>query len=338
MNTPMLTTYSMWSLFRNCRKACDWRYRRELVPLERNHNLNFGSLIHECLEIWHRDRDLKQVLDFIDRACPNRAQEDREQRDWHLATAMMKGYAARYQTEEFEVVALEKTFKGKIVNPATRASSRSFVLAGKVDGIVRIGDEFFLLEHKTASQIDADYLERLWTDFQIILYAWYIEQTQGLRIAGILYNILVKARLQQGQGETEAEFEERRAALIAKSKTGKSSAKRKLPESDETFQERLHVKYTDLGMFHRETLYISRDQFRSLQEELWELTQNFLDARRRGVFYRNTGFCFHYHRPCAYFPLCRSNGSPNVIENLYQQVPPHEELRDGESIEDAPAF
>ena len=54
MNTPMLTTYSMWSLFRNCRKACDWRYQRELVPLERNHNLNFGSLIHECLEIWHR--------------------------------------------------------------------------------------------------------------------------------------------------------------------------------------------------------------------------------------------------------------------------------------------
>lgn len=338
MNTPMLTTYSMWSLFRNCRKACDWRYQRELVPLERNHNLNFGSLIHECLEIWHRDRDLKQVLDFIDRACPNRAQEDQEQRDWHLATAMMKGYAARYQTEEFEVVALEKTFKGKIVNPATRASSRSFILAGKVDGIVRIGDEFFLLEHKTASQIDADYLERLWTDFQIILYAWYIEQTQGLRIAGILYNILVKARLQQGRGETEAEFEERRRILIAKSKTGKSSAKRKLPESDETFQDRLCAKYADLGMFHRETLYISRDQFRSLQEDLWELTQAFLDARRRGVFYRNTGFCFHYHRPCAYFPLCRSDGSPNVIENLYQQVPPHEELRDGESIEESPAF
>jgi len=91
-------------------------------------------------------------------------------------------------------------------------------------------------------------------------------------------------------------------------------------------------------MFHRETLYISRDQFAALQAELWELTQAFLDARRRGVFYRNTTFCFHYHRPCAYFPLCRSGGSPNVIENLYHKVPPHEELRDGASIEEAPAF
>ena len=100
----------MWSLFRNCRKACDWRYLHELVPLERDHNLSFGSLIHECLEIWHRDRDLERVLDHIDRACSNRAQDERELRDWHLATAMMKGYAARYSTEEFEVVALEKTF------------------------------------------------------------------------------------------------------------------------------------------------------------------------------------------------------------------------------------
>jgi len=250
----------------------------------------------------------------------------------------MKGYASCYPAEEFDVVSLERTFDGKIINPATGASSRSFVLAGRVDGIVRIGDEHYLLEHKTASQVDADYLERLWTDFQIVLYSRYVEQTLGVRIAGVLYNILVKARLQQGRGETEAEYEARRAALIAKSKTGKTSAKRKLPESDDTFQDRLAVKYAEPGMFHREMLYISRDRFETLQAELWELTQAFLDARRRGVFYQNTAFCFHYRRPCAYFPLCRSGGSPNVIDNIYRKVPPHEELRDEASVEEAPAF
>ena len=65
---------------------------------------------------------------------------------------MMTAYAARYAAEEFEVVALEKTFEGPIVNPATGAASRSFVLAGKVDGIVRIGGDYFILEHKTAAQ------------------------------------------------------------------------------------------------------------------------------------------------------------------------------------------
>ena len=338
MGAATITTYSMWSLFRNCRKACEWRYIHELVPLEQDHNLAFGTVIHKCLEVWHGTRNLEAVLDHIDRTYPNRDQVADQKRDWHLAVAMMKGYASCYPTEEFEVVSLETTFDGKIINPATGASSRTFVLAGRVDGIVRIGDEHYLLEHKTASQVDADYLERLWTDFQIVLYSRYVEQALGVRIAGVLYNILVKARLQQGRGETEAEYEARRAALIAKSKTGKTSAKRKLPESDDTFQERLAAKYAEPGMFHREMLYISRDRFETLQAELWELTQAFLDARRRGVFYQNTAFCFHYRRPCAYFPLCRSGGSPNVIDNIYRKVPPHEELRDEASVEEAPAF
>lgn len=325
---PMVTTYSMWSLFRNCRKAVDWRYLQHLVPLERDRNLHFGSLIHECLESWHRDRDLARVLDHIDRRCASRAQDEDQRRDWHHATAMMKGYAARYAEEKFEVVALEDAFSNMpIVNPATGAASRSFVLAGKVDGIVRIDGDYYLLEHKTASQLGSDYLERLWTDFQITLYAWYLEQMHGFQITGILYNILVKTRLQQSQGETEEEFQARRAELLAKSKTGKTTAKRKLPESDEEYQQRLAEKYNDPAMFHREMLYLSRDRFEVLRSELWELTQAFLDARRRSVFYQNTSFCFNHQRPCPYFALCRSNGNPNVIENFYQRVEPHEELR-----------
>ena len=60
--SPMITTYSMWSLFRNCRKAVDWRYIQHLVGLERDGNLHFGSLVHQCLELWHQCRDLGRVL------------------------------------------------------------------------------------------------------------------------------------------------------------------------------------------------------------------------------------------------------------------------------------
>lgn len=326
-STPMVSTYSMWSLFRNCRKAVEWRYLDQLVPIQRNRNLHFGSLIHECLQIWHQRRDLAEVLAVIDRLCPNRLQDENQRRDWHLAKAMMTAYATRYAAEELEVVGLEKNFEGPIINPATGAASRSFMLAGKVDGIVRIGGEHFILEHKTAAQVDGDYLEKLWTDFQITIYAHYIEQTMGIPITGILYNVLVKAKLQQGKGESEEEFQERRADLLARSKTGKTTAKRKLPESDDEYQARLAEKYTDTAMFHREMLYLSRDRFDILRSELWELTQAFLDARRRGVFYQNTAFCFNYQRPCAYFALCRSNGNSNVIENFYQRVAPNEELR-----------
>jgi hypothetical protein len=332
---PRISTYSMWSLFRNCRKACEYRYLLGLVSREKDPNLSFGSLIHECLQIWHGSGDLASVLEFIDRACATRVADEGVRKDWHLARAMMTGYAARYPSEEFSVVALERTFEGPIINPATGAASRTFVLAGKVDGIVRIGGDHYILEHKTAATIDADYLERLWTDFQIAIYSHYVEETLGIPITGVIYNVLGKARLQQSKGETEDEYQARRAELLEKSKTGKTSAKRIFPESDEDYQARLVAKYADIEMFHREMLYLSRDRFEILQAELWELTQAFLDARRRGVFYQNTSFCFNYNRTCAYFPVCRSNGNPNVIENFYTIAPPHEELR---APETEPAF
>jgi hypothetical protein len=326
-SSPMTSTYSMWSLFRNCRKACEYRYEIGLVPREKDPNLSFGSLIHECLQTWHGTRDLAAVIDFIDRACTSRRDDDNVRRDWHLARAIMTGYATRYPQEEFEIVALEKTFEGAIINPATGASSRSFVLAGKVDGIVRIGGDHYILEHKTAATIDADYLERLWTDFQIAIYSYYVEQALGIPITGVIYNVLGKARLQQSKGETEEEYQTRRAELLERSKTGKTTAKRKLPESDEEFQARMALKYLEPEMFHREMLYLSRDRFDVLRAELWELTQALLDARRRKVFYQNTAFCFNYNRTCAYFPICRSNGNPNVIDNFYTIEAPHEELR-----------
>ena len=63
--SPMVSTYSMWSLFRNCRKAVDWRYLQHLAPLERDRNLHFGSIIHECLQVWHQSRDLAEVAHHL---------------------------------------------------------------------------------------------------------------------------------------------------------------------------------------------------------------------------------------------------------------------------------
>ena len=327
---PVEVTYSALSMFRDCRKAFQNRHIRQLVPVQTDDNLRFGSLIHNCLEQWHGGMSLDAVLDDIDHACERRAVDPDVKQMWHLARAMMRGYATRYPSEQWEVVALEKTFSGPIINPETGAASRSFVLSGKVDGIVKMPDGCYVLEHKTASAIDGDYLDKLWTDFQITIYAHYIEQTMGIPITGILYNVLVKAKLQQGKGETEEEYQERRAELLAKSKTGKTTAKRKQPESNEDFQQRLAEKYSDPELFHREMLYLSRDRFEILQAELWELTKAMLEARRRGMYYQNSSQCYNfagYHRNCSYLPICKAGDNPVLIENLYRNVAPNAELR-----------
>ena len=336
---PVVSTYSMWSLFRNCRKAVDWRYQQRLVPLQRDRNLHFGSLIHECLQVWHQRRDLDEVLALIDRLCPNHLQDDNQRRDWHLAIAMMKAYAAQYAAEDFEVIALEKNFEGPIVNPATGAASRSFVLAGKVDGIVRIGGEHFILEHKTAAQIDSDYLEKLWTDFQITIYAHYVEQTMGIPITGILYNVLVKAKLQQSKGETEEEFQDRRAELLAKSKTGKSSAKRRHARDRRRVPDapRREVRRTRRCSIARcctcpaTVLTSSAPNCGNSRRPSWTPAAAASSTRTPHSASTTSGLA-------PTLPSAAPTAIPNLIENFYQRVAPNEELRVLPADAPEPAF
>lgn len=321
-------TYSALSMFRNCRRMFEYRYIKHLIPIKADDdNLRFGSLIHSCLEKWHGGASLTAVLEDIDRQCEKRSFDADVKQMWHLARAMMRGYAKAYPTENFNVIALEKTFSGPIINPETGAASRSFVLCGKVDGILNLPDGNYILETKTASGIDAGYLDKLWTDFQITIYSHYVERYLNIPITGIIYNVLVKAKLKQSAGETEDEFHERYLALAAKNKSGKSTAQRQMPETDYQFATRLDEKYAEPGMFHREVIYLDQSRFPILQAELWELTKSMLDARRRGVWYQNTSQCFAWNRPCAYLPICKSGDNPVLIENLYQIEAPNTELR-----------
>jgi len=328
-------TYSALNIFRNCPRKYKLRYIDLLRRPEQPEATAFGTLIHEALRLWYTlpadGHRLLAILDFVDKQFGARAADPRQKAQWHLARAMMVGYAARYAGEEFEVLHVEKGFEGEIRNPDTGRLSQTFTIAGKVDGTVRAEGELYLIEHKTASSLTSDYLDRLWTDTQIALYCFYLRQ-QGLPIVGVIYNVLLKARLQQRSGETQEQYEARRTALAAKNKSGRSTAKRQEPESDEEFQARLAEWYSRPEAFHRERIYLSEDRLAMLQEEVWEATQQYLDAKGRGKWPMNTSYCFSFQRPCEYLPYCQSGFSPIVRDNLYQVAAPHEEL-EGSSVD-----
>ena len=338
-NDKTLLTYPALNTFRNCPRKYKNRYLDNLRPRERAEALSFGSAIHTAIELWYRSSEaesrLRDVLAYIDDAFENRVVDSSQMVQWHLATAMIRGYAERYATEEFEVVEVEKEFVGEIRNPDTGRQSQTFRIAGKVDGIVRCHDGLYLLEHKTASSVDASYLDKLWTDTQIALYCYYLREL-GYPIVGVIYNVLLKSRLKQGKGETQEEYEVRHAELAAKNKSGKSTAKRQMPETDDEFQARLTEWYSRPEAFHREFIYLSEDRLAMLQDEVWEITQQYLDARRRGKWLLNTSNCFSYQRPCEYLAYCQSGFNPNVADNLYEIALPNEELSRVDS--EAPPF
>ena len=178
--TKSVLTYSALNTFRNCPRKYKHRYIDCLRPREKPEALSFGSVIHGAIELWYQSaangNRLRAILDFIDQQFPKRIGDDAQKAAWHLARAMFTGYASCYPDENFEVVEVEKSFIGEIRNPDTGRPSQTFVMAGKVDAIVKRPDGMYLLEHKTASTIDASYLDKLWTDTQIALYSHYLRQ------------------------------------------------------------------------------------------------------------------------------------------------------------------
>jgi PD-(D/E)XK nuclease superfamily len=324
-----ILTYSALNTFRNCPRKYKLRYLDCLRPREKAEALSFGGIIHGAIELWYRSdpatNRLEKLLEYVDQQFPTRFGDSSRTATWHLARAMVTGYARRYPSENFRVVEVEKSFTSEIRNPDTGRLSQTFVMAGKADAIVERPEGMYLLEHKTASSIDANYLDKLWTDTQIALYSYYLRQL-GYPIVGVIYNVLLKSRLQQKQGESLAEFEVRRAELAAKNKNGKSTAKQQLPETDDEFQSRLEEWYDRPEAFHREHIYLSEERLAMLQDEVWEITQQYLDARRRGKWLLNTSNCFSYQRACEYLPYCQSGFNSIVADNLYEIALPHEEL------------
>lgn len=325
-------TYSALSTFQTCRRRYRHRYEDHLVPVAKAHALAFGSVTHQWLEVWHRDRTLEAAQAIIDHAYVNRRAEPGELRDWHYQTAMLRAYAQQFAGDTFTVIALEKEFSGRLENPATGHRSRRFFVRGKVDGIVQRADEVLLLEHKTAGTLTGDYVERLGMDLQIQLYAHYARTTLDQPVTGILYNVLVKPRLAQAEGETEEQYQARCAELIAASKTGKTSAKRKVPETDEEFQTRLAAWFTAEPRFTRIELLLDADTLANVRQQIWDIGQEILVARREGRWHQNGRACFGFGT-CPYWPICSSKGNPLVIENQFRVEPPHEEL----SSDDDPA-
>jgi hypothetical protein len=330
-------TYSAASMFQTCRRRYRYRHVDHLVPVDKPHALRFGTVTHQWLEVWHRTRSLTAAQEVSDDAYANRAGDRDEKRDWHAQTAMLKAYAALYENEPFEVVDLECEFSGPLRNPAPGGRrSRSFQVRGKIDGIVRRGEEFLLLEHKTAASVSGDYIERLAMDLQILLYSYYARESLEYPVTSIIYNVLVKPRLAQAEGETEEQFEARKAELEAKSKTGKpSTAKRKLPETDEEFQARLADWFVAEPRFTRVELILDFDAVANVRQMLWEISKEILDARRQERWHQNPRACFGFGK-CAYWPICSSKGNELVIENLFTKRPPNEELSSDEEPE--PAF
>lgn len=310
-------THSMMQCFMDCRQKYQYRYIDEIAPVIESDSLYFGSAVHRGLESWFK-------YGIKDAALLAAECGDLSPTETIKARALLEKYIEHWTPEQFEVVEVEYEFNEKIINPKSRHRSAFWKLRGKVDGLVRFNGDLFILEHKTTAKCDGAYIDRIMIDSQIATYAWAISRVYGEQVKGAIYDILVKPQTRFKEGETDEEFEARKAALLAKSKTGKTTAKKQERETEEQFRERV---LADIGpdSFRREIVRFDPEDLRDHQFELWNIAK----AMRNAPIFKNTGNCTKWSG-CPYLALCRAKGDLALCEGIYEHRRAHVELTEEE--------
>lgn len=285
-------TFSRIKARKNCPMAEHIRYDLELVPRNKKKSLGLGSAVHLGLET----DDVDKAVGYFDGVFPD-SQEEANELEVQRATvrAMLTGYFNRFGKWGEETIR-ELSFDIPIRNPKTGAVSRSFRLQGKIDAITIIDGKPWLVEYKTASQINKGYFDRVSLDEQITLYMYAYRETFGVKPEGVIYRVLKKPTIRQTK-----------------------------KESFEQFCNRLEQDYVDRPEFYffEQKYYRSEEDLKQFEKELWAFTQQYLYEKRNDINCKNTSRCLDFGQ-CEYMPICLGEAD---MELDYVKKEKHEELR-----------
>ena len=338
-----LATNSRMKSFRSCQRQHHFRYVEGWCAVSDADTLIFGTDYHTGLDAWwgsHRDGEPELALERALAAIPSRQYEDPFVRV--RLEVMLAGYDVRWGewARQCEVLSIEQEFRAPLLNPATGAASRTYILAGKIDKMIRDPNgRVAIVDHKTSSEdvsVGSAYRARLTMDGQI---STYFDGAEWLGYAPdyFLYDMSVKPRLMPRKATP---IEDRKYTL-PKSRACKACAKKKDPvppphideeigvecvdgrvetdpggklhanmrEFDETpdeYRERLMLAISEEHTYHYQHAEIVRTEVDrgDYQIDVWQITTQMRESALAGRAPRNPDSCWKYGRACDYWPVC----------------------------------
>lgn len=299
-------THSARSKFQACPRAYNIAYVQKIRPVESSAALAFGTAIHALLEVyWNNlqkdleDSDfgpvLKSIPDLYDQA---------------KAWALILGYAQKWRAsdvETYNTVCVEAPFQAPLMNPETGALSRTWALAGKIDGIIeeKATGKTVILEHKTTSMDvapGADYWLKLPIDGQVSGY--YVgAQALGFDCRDCVYDVIRKPSIKPLKATpVEARKYKKDGTLYATCR-----------ETDETPAEYFARLKADIAerpdwYFARQSVARPDKDLVDYLEDMWMVGRQIADAERLNRWPRNPSSCNGYGK-CDYFDVCAGMAS-----------------------------
>lgn len=323
--SKQLLTNSRAKDFRACNRLHHLRYNLGYRPAEEAEVLRFGSLWHTGQEAWWLAilTGKPESAWFEDAIAAIRASAS-DPIDQVKAEELTLGYHLRWKDEGLVPLEVEVEFLCDLVNPETSAASRTFDLAGKIDGIVKDRNGRVLLtERKTSSEdigVGSEYWRRLTLDPQISTY-FRGARSLGHNVEGCIYDVVVKPRLQLYQA-TPAEKRQYK-------KTGELYAsQRDRDESLDEYRERLrnHIAENPERYYQRGEVVRLPEQEQDAAYDAWQTARLIREAELAGRHVRNPDSCSKYGRTCAFFGICTNTESLDDPTKFRKVEDPHQEL------------
>ena len=289
-NKPFeLLTASRLACLRSCPRKHYYQYELGLGRVRSSDALRFGAAYHAGLEA-HNNRAADVAA--IEQAAagyepiPDWADPTRWEVERRTLRQLLTGHFGRYAGDNLQFVAVEQVFKTPLINPGSGRPSRLFLLAGKIDAIVKLPDgRLAVLEYKTAGEDigpDSAYWLRLRCDAQISQYVLGA-RALGYDVATVLYDVTRKPTIRPRKGESPEAYGRRLLADIG-TRPDHYFARREVPRLE--------------------------DELAEYRLELWQQAAALRDAQRSMRWFRNVG-----KMTCGYCPfavVCLNSINVNI--------------------------
>jgi len=305
-------TFSMLDTFLCCPEKHRLRAVEGLTNRKFSDALGHGIVFHNAHDMLYTkaslgELNLKRLSEEVDLIMSDLLERDLEnmrkvlagpeaEESYEMTHAqvhlVMQAYAKNWKTDftSFEWVGLEEKFD--IPYEIRLPDGRSVVLRcrGKRDGRFRQKKKTYLFETKTKAQIeDSSIADKMAWDLQPMLYSLMMWKEFKEVPAGILYNLVRRPLLRQGQKETYEKFLQRIEEDLAK--------------RPEHYFYRLNVALTKQDILDWEPT------FRDMVTQLWRWHQ--------GEFhYRNSAQCKGQYGACEFLPVCHNGDRGRFVQRL----------------------
>lgn len=311
-----ILTVSRLRTWRDCRRKHRLKYLDGWRPKVEGEALRFGSLIHTGLEAWWKDDGTGRLVAAIE-AIEGRSSDAYEQ---VAAEELLVGYDREWgEDERYEVIAVEETFFAPLLNPETGAASRTWTLAGKLDGIVRdlTTGAVLILEHKTTVENIGDAADPYWAklamDAQVSHY--YVgAESLGHAAEGCLYDVLLRPRLKPLKATPEASRKYKANGELYANLRAED-------ETPEEYRARVHGDISD----HPAKYFQRRDVARTDSDiieylgDAWAEGRMMREAELAERAPRNPESC-HRFGQCAFWSICAYGVRPEDHPDTYERV------------------